>query len=382
MSLLAAWSFAFVLTAAQVAPTWRLARLAADAVADDYLSGFATPPPHLISYLVPELFHRSQLWRPVVSGSVPLLARGTSRLCGTGPAVLGIVNDRSIVSTRSERRLLTIIAVATLILGSGPFLPGFRWYSHLPGFSFFRPGALGDRDRPCLAILAGKGFTKLDEWKRVARSLAIFAVASASLIALALGLLAFFIVGGDRPEAFEVCDAVCACFRLGRTPRAAARFGLKLKRDKGRISRPGKTCAFKPLMRERLGPFPKGGESLRERFQDICVLELSETAALLLGLLAIVAVGRDPKRLKIGCLLIIIIDLFMLSRHRLVNLGPIEAARAGSPVLERLATRPGGARSGRWETCRWRSTPRRCRRIERSTCRCPRSGFARLARLA
>src|SRR5262249_4610950 len=53
------------LGAMQLIPTARLARLAASQRDYEYLSGFASTPVHLVSYLAPYLFHVSPLWRPV-----------------------------------------------------------------------------------------------------------------------------------------------------------------------------------------------------------------------------------------------------------------------------------------------------------------------------
>src|SRR5262249_50055302 len=53
------------LGAMQLWPTFRLARLAASQRDYEYLSGFASTPVHLVSYVAPGLFQRSPLWRPV-----------------------------------------------------------------------------------------------------------------------------------------------------------------------------------------------------------------------------------------------------------------------------------------------------------------------------
>ena len=45
-------------------------------------------------------------------------------------------------------RLLTILAVVTLVLSLGPYVPGFRHLIGLPGFSFFRAPRAGAWRRP------------------------------------------------------------------------------------------------------------------------------------------------------------------------------------------------------------------------------------------
>src|SRR5262249_2844092 len=128
---------AFPLSAMQLWPTYRLARLA-DPRNWEYLSLCAATPIHPISYVAPGLFHRSPYWRPLAwtpfhtspeehldyVGLVPLFL-------ALGAVVHGFRRDPAV-------RVLTALAVVATVLSLGPYLPGFGLWSRLPGFSFFR----------------------------------------------------------------------------------------------------------------------------------------------------------------------------------------------------------------------------------------------------
>ena len=87
-------------------------------------------------------------------------------------------------------RLLAILAVVTLVLSLGPYVPGFRYLIKLPGFSFFRaPSRWSLATALALALLAGKGFDRWPEWPRPGRSLRRFAFIALFWVVAIVGLI-------------------------------------------------------------------------------------------------------------------------------------------------------------------------------------------------
>ena len=147
----------FPLTALQLWPTARLARLAAAQRDFEYLSGFAATPWHLVNYIAPGLFHRSPLWRPLVWDPLHTTPEELLSYVGLVPFFLAILvvlhefrRDRSV-------RTLAVVAATTLVLSFGPYFPGFRLLISVPGFSFFRAPAMEPGNRPGPVDPGGKG---------------------------------------------------------------------------------------------------------------------------------------------------------------------------------------------------------------------------------
>ena len=162
----------FPLTALQLWPTARLARLAAAQRDFEYLSGFAATPWHLVNYIAPGLFHRSPLWRPLVWDPFHTTPEELLSYVGLVPFFLAILvvlhefrRDRSV-------RILAVVAATTLVLSFGPYFPGFRLLISVPGFSFFRAPRDGAwqppwpcrswRERGWIAVSTGRG--RDDPW--------------------------------------------------------------------------------------------------------------------------------------------------------------------------------------------------------------------------
>ena len=180
----------FPLAAVQLWPTARLAELSGNRRDFEYLSGFArrrsiwstTSRPACSTARTPggrssgTRFHAMPEESLTYIGLVPLFL-----------AFMAIVRE----SRRDrDRPLLTILAVVTLILGFGPYAPGFRALIRLPGFSFFRaPARWSLATALALAILAGKGFDRWPEWTRPERSLRWFIGLAVFWIAAMLGLI-------------------------------------------------------------------------------------------------------------------------------------------------------------------------------------------------
>ncbi|MBX6316588.1 MAG: hypothetical protein IRY99_27285, partial [Isosphaeraceae bacterium] len=159
------------LTAMQLWPTYRLARLAASRRDFEYLSGFAATPLHLVSYVAPGLFHCSPLWRPLAWDPFRTSPEEHLGYVGLVPLFLAL----GAVLHRFRRdpaiRALTLLAAAMLWLSLGPNVPGFGLLIRLPGFSFFRaPARWGLATSLALALLAGKGFDDLSHRPRPGRA--------------------------------------------------------------------------------------------------------------------------------------------------------------------------------------------------------------------
>ena len=157
----------FPLAALQLWPTARLARLAAAQRDFDYLSGFAATPFHLVSFVAPGLFHRSPLWRPLVWDPFHTSPEELLAYVGLVPLFLAVLAMLREFRRDPGVRVLTVLAVVTLFLSLGPYVPGFRLLIALPGFSFFRaPARWTLATSLALAILAGKGLDRCREWDR------------------------------------------------------------------------------------------------------------------------------------------------------------------------------------------------------------------------
>ncbi len=158
-----AWLASVPLSFAQIWPTWHLAQLAESQRDPLYLSAFAASPLHLISYIAPELFQVSPLWRPLVWD--PFRTAPEEHMGYVGLIPLALALGTAIGRFRTDRnvRALSLLALLSLALSLGPWVPGFSWYCQLPGFSFFRaPARWGLVTAWSLAMLAGLG---LDHWQ-------------------------------------------------------------------------------------------------------------------------------------------------------------------------------------------------------------------------
>ena len=116
----------FPLAAMQLWPTARLAELAGNQRDFEYLSGFAATPFHLVNYVAPGLFHRSPTWRPLVWDPFHAMPEESLTYIGLVPLFLAVMTVMREFRRDPAVRLLTILALVTLILGLGPYVPGFR----------------------------------------------------------------------------------------------------------------------------------------------------------------------------------------------------------------------------------------------------------------
>ena len=200
LAVLFALACAFPLAAVQLVPTARLALLAGPQGEFKYLSDFASPPFHLVNYVAPGLFHRSPLWRPLVWDPFHAMPEEHLTYVGLVPFFLACMTVIREWRRDSSVRLLAVLAVAMLVLGLGPYVPGFRYLIMVPGFSFFRaPSRYSVAAALVLALLAGKGIDRWGEWARAGRSLRRLAVCAVCWVGVTLGLIELAIFCTDGP---------------------------------------------------------------------------------------------------------------------------------------------------------------------------------------
>jgi hypothetical protein len=327
----------FPLAALQLWPTARLAELAAGQRDFEYLSGFASTPFHLVNYVAPGLFHRSTLWRPLVWD--PFHTSPEEHLAYVGLVPLFLACATMIREWRRDPavRMLTAVAIVTLVLSLGPYAPGFRYLITVPGFSFFRaPSRWSLATALGLALLAGKGFDRWQAWPRPERAARWFGVGALVWILATVGLL----------------ELALRCTSSSPWPFAARGFerafhAMPWQRDPGF---PAVMAHARQAVADRRFPvgFPQPIMVFVNERWKIYGTELWEPAALL-GALWLVAWAVTRGRLKItgakrGLALIVFVDLCALGHHRLIDVGPLARLETQSPVLARLAQEPRGAR--------------------------------------
>ncbi len=258
-------------------------------------------------------------------------------------------------------RLLTILALVTLILGFGPYAPGFRALIHLPGFSFFRaPARWSLANALVLAILAGKGFDRWPEWTRPERSLRWFIGLAVVWIAAVLGLIELA-VQSTMPSANVARSAGTAKPRWPGVVRWFDR-AFRIMPWADDPSFLTKDPSFQEVMagaRQPVDPHvPRGlplavvlQKSVADKiFADqrgwIYLKELWETAALLVVLWIVAGMGMKGHATggRYALVAVAIVDLWILGQHRLIDVAPLGPLTSQSPLLARLSREPHGTR--------------------------------------
>ncbi|HWT77393.1 MAG TPA: hypothetical protein VN648_01105, partial [Candidatus Methylomirabilis sp.] len=307
----------FPMTALQLWPTARLARLAAGQRDFEYLSGFAATPWHLVNYIAPGLFHRSPLWRPLVWDPFHTTPEELQSYVGLVPFFLAILvvlhefrRDRSV-------RILAVVAATTLVLSFGPYFPGFRLLISVPGFSFFRaPARWSLATALALSILAGKGLDRCLDWPRPGRSLAWLAGLSAAWILVVLGLIELALGSGSSVRRPWLTGLFQRAFQSRpwtddpdfRSVLAEAR------RPAGDPRIPAE------LVRVGVATRPLDPRTFVESRAEIYARELAGTVGLLVGILIVAwltSPGSRRGHLPACLILLTFVDLMILSRHRL-----------------------------------------------------------------
>ncbi len=346
-AVLLAAAAAFPLAGVQLWPTARLARLAANQRTFEYLCGFAATPFHLVNFIAPGLFHRSPLWRPVVWDPFHTSPEENLAYVGLVPLLLALCGIKSGIQRDPVVRVLTLLLAATLFFSLGPYMPGFRQLIHVPGFSFFRaPARWSLISSLALAMLAGKGFDAWQASRQAARGLWAFVAGALIWVVLTLGVLELA-VHSTEPRA---------------NPLIAAGFtsifeGMPWYGDKA-FDPPDPSFASVLAQARRPMSDPRIPANLPQKQQarsfvaerwSLYEKELREPVAFLV-LLAVLGWLIDrgylrTERTRLAFLLITFVDLWLLGRHRLVDIGPLAPLTQQSRLLGRLAQEPRGTRS-------------------------------------
>jgi hypothetical protein len=339
----------FPMAAIQLRPTARLAELAGGQRDFEYLSGFAETPLHLVNLVAPGLFHRSTAWRSIAWDPFHTSPEECLAYIGLVPLFLAILAIMRESRRDAAVRLLTLLALATLLLSLGPYVPGFRLLIGVPGFFFFRaPARWSLAMSLALAILAGKGFDRWCDWPRPGRSLRRLVIVAAAWILAVLGLF----------------EAAIWCTGQPGSPRVAGWFdrGFRALPWYGDPSLKEPDPTFRQVMAQSRKP--EGDPHLPPELPPSVVLqkmvsprslvgqrgwiylrELWETA-LWLALIGIAAGPGDRRTRAAPALLLLLtfLDLWTLGRHRLLDAAPIRPLKEQSPVLAHLEKERYGSR--------------------------------------
>lgn len=335
---------ALPLAAAQVWPTARLAGLAADRRDYEYLSGFAATPFHLVGLVAPRLFHGSPLWRPLVWDPFHTSPEELLAYVGVAPLLLALMTLAREGRRDSAVRTLGVLAAACLVLGLGPYVPGFRWLIHMPGFSFFRAPARWTLPMSlALAMLAGLGVDRWRSWDRPARGVLRLGLAAVAWIGVVVGLVEAA-AWSSSPSGNRAVE--------GLYQKAFALLPWEGDPDFRSVAslarRPSIDPAIPPAL-ERAGVRrsvePRDPRSFEQRRFAIYREELAGSLLILAAVVAIAAVPRLRERAPVLLVVLTSLDLTWLAGHRYVQVGRLRPLAEQSPVLARLAQEPPGART-------------------------------------
>jgi hypothetical protein len=338
-------AWAFPLAAAQLVPTARLAQIAQSQREFGYLSDFASPPFHFVNYVAPGLFHRSPLWRPLVWDPFHAMPEEHLTYVGLVPLFVACMTIFREWGRDARVRMLAVLAVVTVVLSLGPYVPGFRYLILVPGFSFFRaPSRWSVATALALALLAGKGFDRWPEWVRPGRSLRRLAVISICWVAVTLGLIELALLCTGQPGWPEVSRGFQSVFRAlpwKGEPSFATVLAQARRPQADRRVAAGRSQTM-------LVPRPANERIFTAQRFHIYSRELAEAAALLILVLVLATASSrgwlTAPSVRHALLFLTFLDLWVLGLHRLVDVGPYKPLVEQSPVLASLAREPRGTR--------------------------------------
>lgn len=339
------------LGALQLWPTFRLARLAEARRDFEYLSGFAVSPLHLVSYFAPGLFHNSPLWRRLAWD--PFHTSPEEYLGYVGLVPLFLAGRMVWAGGRRDpaTRALAVLALGTLFFSLGPYAPGFRLWSRVPGFSFFRcPARWTLATELAVCFLAARGLDASRTWPRVGWSLAKFAGMSAILLGLLLLMIELALASTDRSG----WPSVASAFQQGMNLLPWSHVQETSSQGEAPQPRTKPEPTFRELMALARQPqndariptaLARQGEAVgrpsdwkfASRRGSIYQRGLVGTGILLAGLIALGFCARRETLFRAGLVVFSLVDLLILGQQRPFDLGPIRPLTEQSPILARLA---------------------------------------------
>ncbi len=162
----------------------------------DYLASFATHPLHLVNFLAPTLLHGNPFWEPIAWE--PWRASAKESLTYVGLIPFGLAVGTLFGCWRSSdagAKVCCLLVAASVALCVGPFLPGFRALTNVPGFGWFSATSRwAVVSGLFLSLLAGRGLDQFDptsmgRWIRryVAVALGVLAVAVVAIVLVVSG---------------------------------------------------------------------------------------------------------------------------------------------------------------------------------------------------
>ncbi len=331
----------FPLSAIQMIPTYRLARLSSSDRDFTYLAGFAQTPLHLVCYAAPGLFHRSPLWRPVVWDPFRTAPEELLSYLGIFPLLFAM--RALIIGTRRDRtvRLLATLVIAASLLSLGPYIPGFGLLIKLPGFSFFRaPARWGLIADSALAFAAGFGFDSIKTWKKPSRDILIYACFLILWIATALSLTELLITSSESGSTALSTSLIRAplfgAAPWSRVAGAEAAKGARTPQLDVRV--------VTALAREGWDDPPPGGIRFDRVRNRVYRRELAPAALAIAFLIVSAALVRHPPAFITYVFILTFLDLLFLNRHRGIETAPIGRLIDRSPVLAAAGRSPEGTR--------------------------------------
>lgn len=311
-----------LLGAMQLLPTWELARLAGAKHDYEYLSGFALPPTHLVGFVAPALFHIMPFWRRVAWDPFHTSPEEVLPYIGLLPLFLAIQTLGRTWRHDAATRALGVMALVSLVLAMGPYVPGFSSLIELPGFSFFRaPARWSLATLLALSMLAGKGLEGIWRLEPERLRLGVYRFAAVAALGVLVCVLAFeFVVWAAYPSEPQT-TALAALGRLYRL----------LPWEQEAPFRSVAEAAVYPIHRAR---------------SFIYLFELGASAAILFAITLVAALRwRRPSQRAVILVGLTVFDLFLFGHLlRPVASSPLRPIEAASPVMAHLARSPRGVR--------------------------------------
>ena len=209
-------------------------------------------------------------------------------------------------------------------------------------------------------MLAGKGFDRWPEWPRNGRALRWFVGLAILWILVVLGLIELAV---QSTVSIPISAGSASTSRL-RWPGVVQGFERVFQSMpwSGDPSFPGRPPSFAEVMagaRRPVDPHVQAYLPLAVVLQNsvtekiftnqrgwIYLGELGETAVLLILLWVVAGMsqGRQTSVARAALILVTLLDLWVLGRHRLIDVAPMGPLTGQSPLLARLAEEPRGTR--------------------------------------